>query len=48
MIEQFIVGATGAGYLIVGILQFSKGAIPNGILWMGYAIGQVGLYLNLK
>ena len=35
MVEQFIVGATGAGYLIVGILQFSKGAIPNGILWIG-------------
>lgn len=48
MIEQLIVGATGLGYLTVGILQWYKGALGNGMMWIGYAFAQVGLYLNLK
>jgi hypothetical protein len=47
-IEHLIVGATGVGYLIVGILQGLKGETANSIVWTGYAIGQVGLWLNLK
>ena len=48
MIEYFIVGATGIGYCIVGILQFYKGSIPNAMIWIGYAFAQVGLWLTLK
>lgn len=48
MIEQLIVSATGLGYLTVGVLQWEKGAVGNGLMWVGYAIAQVGLYLNLK
>jgi hypothetical protein len=48
MLEKYIVGATGIGYLITGILQFNKGAIANAMIWIGYAIGQTGLWLNLK
>lgn len=48
MIEQLIVGATGIGYLIVGILQLTKGSIPNAMIWIGYAFAQVGLWLTLK
>ena len=48
MIEQLIVGATGLGYLIVGTLQWTKGDTPNGMIWIGYAFAQVGLWLNLK
>jgi hypothetical protein len=48
MIEQVIVGATGLGYLIVGILQWAKGEPSNGMIWTGYAFAQVGLWLNLK
>jgi hypothetical protein len=47
-IEQLIVTATGIGYLIVGILQASKGSLANGMIWCGYAVAQYGLLLNLK
>ena len=48
MIEHWIVGATGVGYLIVGILQLTKGSIPNALIWIGYAVAQVGLWMNIK
>lgn len=48
IIEHLIVGATGIGYLIVGVLQFSKSELANGMIWTGYAFAQVGLYLNIK
>jgi len=48
MIEQVIVGATGLGYLTVGALQWYKGEGANGMIWIGYAFAQVGLWLNLK
>ena len=47
-IEHLIVGATGVGYLIVGVLQWLKGETANGMIWTGYAFAQVGLWLNLK
>lgn len=47
-IEQGIVAATGIGYVTVGVLQLTKGAIPNAMIWIGYAFAQVGLLLNLK
>ena len=48
MIEQLIVGATGIGYAIVGVLQWSKGETSNGMIWCGYAFAQIGLFINLK
>lgn len=48
MVEQWIVGATGIGYLITGLLQLQKGETHNAIIWVGYAFAQVGLWLNLK
>ena len=47
-VEHLIVGATGVGYLIVGVLQWLKGETANGIIWTGYAFAQVGLWLNIK
>jgi hypothetical protein len=47
-IEHLIVGATGVGYLIVGVLQWSKGEVSNGMIWTGYAFAQIGLWLNIK
>ena len=47
-LEHLIVGATGVGYLIVGVLQWSKGELSNGMIWTGYAFAQIGLWLNLK
>ena len=46
-IEHYIVGATGCGYAIVGVLQWLKGDIPNGMIWTGYAFAQVGLWMNI-
>ena len=46
--EHYIVGATGIGYAIVGMLQWSKGETANGMIWTGYAFAQVGLWLNIK
>jgi hypothetical protein len=48
MVESIIVAVTGAGYLVVGVLQWSKGEISNGMVWLGYSFAQVGLWLNLK
>jgi len=48
MVEMIIVGATGIGYAIVGTLQALKGQHANGMIWIGYAFAQVGLFLNLK
>jgi hypothetical protein len=47
-LEHLIVGATGIGYLIVGTLQWLKGDLPNGMIWVGYSFAQVGLWINLK
>jgi hypothetical protein len=48
MLEKYIVGATGVGYLIVGLLQLKKGAIPNAMIWVGYSFAQIGLWISLK
>jgi len=48
MIEKYIVGATGIGYLVTGILQLQKGSIPNALIWVAYGVAQAGLWMNLK
>jgi hypothetical protein len=48
MLEKIIVGATGLGYLIVCIAQFKKGATSNAMIWGGYSLAQIGLFINLK
>lgn len=48
MVESIIVAATGTGYLIVGVLQWLKGDVSNGMIWTGYAFAQVGLWMNIK
>jgi hypothetical protein len=47
-IDHLIVGATGVGYAIVGFMQWGKGATGNGLMWLGYAFAQIGLWINLK
>ena len=47
-VEHLIVGLTGIGYLIVGVLQWTKGEISNGMIWTRYAFAQVGLLMNIK
>jgi hypothetical protein len=48
MLEKYIVGATGIGYLVVGLAQLKKGAIPNAMIWVGYSFAQIGLWMALK
>ena len=48
MIEKIIVASTGIGYVTVGLMQWYKGSIPNGMIWVGYAFAQIGLWINLK
>jgi hypothetical protein len=48
VIEHIIVAVTGLGYAIVGVLQLTKGATGNAVMWIGYAVAQVGLFVNLK
>jgi NADH:ubiquinone oxidoreductase subunit 2 (subunit N) len=48
MVEMLIVGSTGIGYAIVGVLQGLKGEYSNMMIWCGYAFAQIGLFLNLK
>jgi hypothetical protein len=47
-LEHYIVGATGLGYAIVGVLRFSKGDINNGLVWIGYSLAQIGLFRLIK
>ena len=47
-LEHYIVGATGIGYAIVGIMQWLKGETSNGMIWTGYAFAQIGLWMNIK
>lgn len=48
MIEMIIVGTIGIGYAVVGTLQWLKGDMGAGIMWLGYSFAQIGLFLNLK
>ena len=48
MVEMLIVGSTGIGYAIVGTLQGLKGEYSNMAIWLGYAVAQIGLFMNLK
>jgi hypothetical protein len=48
MIEMIIVGTIGIGYSVVGVLQWLKGDMGAGIMWLGYSFAQIGLFINLK
>lgn len=48
MVEMLIVGTIGIGYAVVGTLQWLKGDMGAGIMWLGYSFAQIGLFLNLK
>jgi hypothetical protein len=48
MLEKYIVAGTGAGYLVVGVMQYFKGSDANALIWIGYAAAQIGLWMNLK
>jgi hypothetical protein len=46
--SSWLVGLMGLTYLVVAIDQFFKGATGQGIMFLGYAIGNVGILLVVK
>ena len=46
-ISHYIVSLVGVGYLITGIQQMTKGNVGAGIMWLGYAFSQIGLFMGL-
>ena len=46
--SSWLVVLTGTIYLIVAIDQFRKGSVGTGIMFLGYAIGNVGILLTVK
>lgn len=47
-LDAILVTLTGISYFVVGVMQLTKGAPGNAIMWIGYALAQIGLYWNLK
>jgi len=46
--SNWLVGAMGLVYLIIAADQFRKGGIGQGIMFLGYAIGNGGMLLVVK
>jgi hypothetical protein len=46
--STWLIAAMGLVYFIVAIDQFMKGGVGTGIMFVGYAIGNVGLILVAK
>jgi len=46
--STWLIGAMGIVYAIVSIDQFIKGGVGQGIMFMGYAIGNIGLVIVAK
>ena len=46
--STWLIAAMGVVYFVVACDQFIKGGIGTGIIFLGYAIGNVGLVLVAK
>ena len=46
--SQWLVAATGIAYLYVAIEQLVKGNTPMAIVYFGYALANVGLYVAVN
>ena len=46
--STWLIAAMGVIYLVVAIDQFFKGGVGTGIMFLGYAIGNVGLVIIAK
>lgn len=46
--SAWLIGAMGFVYFIVACEQFWKGGVGTGIMFLGYAIGNIGLVLVAK
>ena len=46
--SQWLVAVYGVGYLAIAIDQWYKGATGQAIMFLGYAIGNLGILLVVK
>jgi hypothetical protein len=46
--STWLIGFIGVVYFAVAIDQFSKGGVGTGIMFLGYALGNVGLIMVAK
>jgi hypothetical protein len=46
--STWLVAAMGMVYAVVALDQFIKGGTGTGIMFLGYAIGNIGLVLQVK
>lgn len=44
----WLVALTGLIYLYISVEQALKGNAPMGVVYFGYALANVGLYLSIK
>ena len=44
---HLIVASTGIGYATVGTLSLLRWDLNNALIWIGYALAQIGLYRNI-
>jgi hypothetical protein len=46
--SSWLIGVIGVVYFAVAVDQFMKGGVGQGIMFMGYAIGNIGLVIVAK
>ena len=46
--STWLIAAMGVGYCVVALDQFYKGGVGTGIMFLGYALGNVGLVMVAK
>jgi hypothetical protein len=46
--STWLIAAMGVVYFVVALDQFWKGGVGTGIMFMGYALGNVGLVMVAK
>jgi len=46
--SSWLIGIIGVVYFAVAIDQFMKGGVGQGIMFLGYALGNVGLVIVAK
>jgi hypothetical protein len=46
--STWLIGAMGLVYAVVAVDQFMKGGVGQGIMFTGYAIGNIGLVIVAK
>lgn len=46
--SAWLIGVIGVVYFVVAVDQFIKGGVGTGIMFLGYALGNVGLVIVAK